>query len=120
PIRVAGASGPLLGETTWEHIAAEAGLAPGHKEYTTVTKKVRRVGHFDDALVRRAIQVNQPSRIVLNHLDYVDRNVRHGKLTTKAADFVRGIEASIGRRVDWIGTGPADILDQLHVRRERV
>jgi adenylosuccinate synthase len=69
PIRVAGDSGPLTGETTWERIAAEAGLPLDYQEYTTVTGKVRRVGRFDPDIVRRAIAVNQPSRVVLNHLD---------------------------------------------------
>src|SRR5262249_15384280 len=62
PIRVAGESGPLTDETTWRQIAAEGGLPVAHQEFTTVTKKVRRVGRFDPHLVRRAIQVNKPNR----------------------------------------------------------
>ena len=50
PIRVAGDS-PRTGETTWETIAAEAGLPLDYREYTTVTGKVRRVGRFDPSLV---------------------------------------------------------------------
>ena len=72
PICVAGDSGPLKGETTWETIAAEAGLPLDYREYTTVTGKVRRVGRFDPDLVHRAIAANNPSFVVLNHLDYVD------------------------------------------------
>ncbi len=110
PIRVAGDSGPLTGETTWEKIAAEAGLPLDHREFTTVTGKVRRVGHFDPELVRRAIQVNHPDRIVLNHLDYVDGKVRKAGLTHKARRFVERVETSIGRSVDWLGTGPSVIV----------
>ena len=51
PIRVAGNSGPLLGETTWEAL----GLEP---EYTTVTKKMRRVGAWDGKLATDAIAAN--------------------------------------------------------------
>lgn len=51
PIRVAGNSGPLHGETTWEAL----GLP---QERTTVTKKVRRVGTWDDELVREAVLAN--------------------------------------------------------------
>jgi adenylosuccinate synthase len=51
PIRVAGASGPLKGETTWE----ELGLP---EERTTVTKKIRRVGEWDAELIRDAVVAN--------------------------------------------------------------
>jgi adenylosuccinate synthase len=113
PIRVAGEqSGPLAGETTWETIAAEAGLPGDHKEYTTVTKKVRRVGQFDEALVKRAIQANSPNRIVLNHLDYIDYSVRGGRITSKALNFVKLVEKRIAKKVNWVGTGPGEIVDQ--------
>lgn len=51
PIRVAGNSGELRGETTWEAL----GLP---EERTTVTQKVRRVGDWDAELVREAVQAN--------------------------------------------------------------
>lgn len=51
PIRVAGESGELKGETTWQ----ELGLP---EERTTVTNKVRRVGHWDAELVRAALRAN--------------------------------------------------------------
>ncbi len=111
PIRVAGDFGPLPGETTWELIAAEAGLPENHREFTTVTNKVRRVAKFEPAIVRSAIEVNRPSRIVLNHLDYVDPRVRNGELTAKARRFVDTIEADIGHRINWLGTGPATFMD---------
>jgi adenylosuccinate synthase len=112
PIRVAGDSGPLIGETTWEQIAAEAGITGDIREFTTVTAQLRRVGRFDPEIVRRAIQVNQPSRIVLNHLDYVDPRVRDGFLTARARAFVEKIEADIGSLIDWLGTGPGQVMDR--------
>jgi adenylosuccinate synthase len=112
PIRVAGDSGPLPGETNWEQIAADAGLKDDIREYTTVTAKVRRVGRFDPEIVRRAIQANQPNRIVLNHLDYVDPRVRGGSLTAKARAFVENVEDAISRQVDWLGTGPGHVMDR--------
>lgn len=51
PIRVAGNSGELRNETTWEAL----GLP---QERTTVTQKVRRVGDWDAELVRDAVQAN--------------------------------------------------------------
>jgi adenylosuccinate synthase len=112
PIRVAGDSGPLKEETTWESIAAEAGLPLDYREYTTVTGKVRRIGRFDSYLVRGAIAANNPSRVVLNHLDYVDPNVKSGMLTAKARRFVETIEHDIERRVDWLGIGPGRVIER--------
>jgi adenylosuccinate synthase len=117
PIRVGGESGTLVGETNWEAIAAEAGLPPDYREYTTVTKKVRRVGRFDPEIVRRAIAVNCPNRIVLNHLDYVDPNARTDGLTAKARQFVESIERDIGSQVDWLGTSPADVIERQSAER---
>lgn len=51
PIRIAGNSGLMARETSW----AELGLP---EELTTVTKKVRRVGHWDTTLVKNAIRAN--------------------------------------------------------------
>jgi len=112
PIRVAGDSGPLLGETSWDEIASEAGLAVDLKEFTTVTKKVRRVGRFDAALVSRAIAANKPSRIVLNHLDYIDPMVRSHGLTVKAREFVESVEHGIKRKVQWLGAAPESVIER--------
>jgi adenylosuccinate synthase len=77
PIRVAGNSGPLAGETSWE----ELGLP---EEYTTVTHKTRRVGEWDARLMREAavangiavhqysmapIDYNAPGRVALTMVD---------------------------------------------------
>jgi adenylosuccinate synthase len=105
PIRVAGNSGPFNAEElSWAQVAAEGGhdqLA----EFTSVTGNLRRVARFDAELVRRAIAVNQPSLIVLNHVDYVDSDAQH-KLTTRAKQFVDDVAAAIERPVDLIGLGP--------------
>jgi adenylosuccinate synthase len=71
PIRVAGNSGPLPGETTWEEIASSLETELDLREYTTVTKNLRRVGLFDAELVRLAIASNNPTIIVLKHMDYI-------------------------------------------------
>lgn len=63
PIRVGGNSGPLPYETSWEAL----NLRP---EFTSVTRKVRRVGYFDREIVGKSIKVNKPTKIVLNHMDY--------------------------------------------------
>jgi adenylosuccinate synthase len=110
PIRVAGDSGPLYGETSWQEIMQEAGLHADICEYTTVTKRIRRVGVFDPILVRRAIDANRPDRVVLNHMDYIDSDVVQGLITEKVRKFVNIAERSIERSIDYIGTGPSTIL----------
>jgi adenylosuccinate synthase len=116
PIRVAGNSGELKGETTWAEIAKAAGLPQDYCELTTATKKIRRVGIFDPQLVRRAMEVNNPTRLVLNHFDYLDRDVGSGIFRDRAIDFLEGIERSIGRTIDWIGTGPAAFTERGDIR----
>lgn len=73
PIRVAGASGPMRDETSWEAL----GLEP---EYTTVTHKMRRVGHWDGQLAQAAVAANggydtagrNPLRVALTMADQID------------------------------------------------
>jgi adenylosuccinate synthase len=110
PIRVAGNSGPLLEETTWGLIAKRAGLPDGYNELTTATKKIRRVGQFDAAMARQAIAINNPTRIVLNHFDYVDPGVREHRFNVNALTFLKKVENDIGREVDFVGTGPATLI----------
>lgn len=109
PIRVAGDSGPFgAPEIDWETVAQEGGHSAPLEERTSVTKRVRRVARFDPELVRQALAANNPSRIVLNHIDHVDATARD-HLTTRAEKFVDGISESIGRQIDYVGLGP-DVL----------
>ncbi len=112
PIRVAGRqSGPLPQETTWDAIARTAGIDHNLTELTTVTQKPRRVGHFDAAIVRAAIRSNRPSRIVLNHLDYVVPDTAKGQMPHEAMEFVDRIAKEIGQEIDWVGTSPSALLN---------
>jgi adenylosuccinate synthase len=115
PIRVAGNSGPLKGETSWAAIAKKAGLPANYCELTTATKRVRRVGTFDAELVNRAIEVNNPSRIVLNHFDYVDAGVREHRFNERSRKFLAMIESSIGREIDRIGISPSKLINRTEV-----
>ena len=103
PIRVAGDSGPLAGETTWEAIAWQAGRRDDLREYTTVTERLRRVAHFDPEIVRRALDANRPTRLVLNHLDYIGRQRDLDNGRTVLGKFIRQTENDIGRKIDWFG-----------------
>jgi adenylosuccinate synthase len=111
PIRVAGNSGAFGSEEIdWETIAREGGHLNELTEYTSVTKRVRRVGRFDPALVRSAIAVNRPSTIVLNHVDHIDAAVRDGVLTDRAHAFVSQVAKQIGQQIDLVGLGPQSLV----------
>lgn len=69
PIRVAGNSGPLKGETTWEELEQDP-------EYTTVTQKVRRVGEWDPELVREAVIKGAIDVVALTMVDKILTSVR--------------------------------------------
>ena len=112
PIRVAGDSGPLVGETTWEQIAETAGRLDDLREYTTVTKRLRRVGRFDPVLVRRALAVNRPTRLVLNHLDYVGAEEDLDDPRSNVRSFVRRVEEDIAREVDWLGFSGLAVIER--------
>ena len=109
PIRVSGNSGPLANETTWGAVTQGAGAPVDIEEYTSVTKRLRRVGGFDAEIVRRALLANAPTAIVMNHLDYVDRTLcgkgDHDAITDRIHAFVARAEEDIGHTIDYLGTG---------------
>jgi adenylosuccinate synthase len=115
PIRVAGNSGPLPGERTWDEVTEEAGAPASLMERTSVTCNIRRVGAFDDSLFRAAVKANCPDLVVLNHLDHVSWAARGARKWTalpwKAQTFVEEVERII--HVDRVGVGPDvdDLLD---------
>jgi len=111
PIRVAGNSGPLSGELNWEDVASHFRQGDDLREYTTVTKKLRRVGPFDADLVKRAIQANHPDRLVMNHLDYVGSPEDLAVSNNRLSKFVDDVQASLGRSIDWFGFSEFDVME---------
>jgi len=125
PIRVAGHSGPLYRETTWEALAdaTDAHIQP---ERTTVTQKVRRVGHWDDMLATKALLANgappdwrylskeeQRSthiRPCLMFCDYIDPSVAYAdRLTDIDPEMFELFTDGIGAPAMY-GTGPAHVI----------
>jgi adenylosuccinate synthase len=112
PIRVAGDSGPLLEETSWE----ELGLP---QERTTVTNKVRRVGLWDDGLVTAAIAANggKYCRVWLSMADQVVPEIagmtEYAQLESLPFRAWQNLQlwldrvGSCGAPIGAIGTGPA-------------
>lgn len=99
PIRVAGNSGTIEGETSWD----ELGLP---EERTTVTQKVRRVGAWDQELVRRAVQANggHSAKVVITMLDQVIpelREVTDGTLS-EVGDSEEVIHPALELALEWV------------------
>ncbi len=109
PIRVGGNSGPLANEITWDDVTQEAGAPHSLQEYTSVTRKPRRVARFEAGIVRRAILANAPTTVALNHLDHVDWTIRReyegGFDSPQALGFVEHVAEQIGKSIDLIGVG---------------
>lgn len=116
PIRVAGDSGHLVDETTWEEIARNADVDSDIREYTTVTQKLRRVGKFDPDLVRCALAANAPTRLVLNHMDYIGSESSLLDEGSRVRKFLERVERDIGRTIDWIGFSGLNVAKPQRVR----
>lgn len=111
PIRVAGDSGRLPNEVDWQTIAREGGWESSLVEYTSVTKKVRRVARFDPSIVKEAIVTNAPTCIVLNHVDYIDATMHNSsRLNSRGDSFVKQIEADLQCHIDLVGLGPGILV----------
>lgn len=110
PIRVAGDSGPLLGETTWEAL----GLP---EEITTVTKKIRRVGAWDPALVAAAVQANGGRgphlRVALTMADQIQPDL--AGMDTVAYQQRGKVTIKDGLLHQWANTNLMPIVGDIHL-----
>lgn len=124
PIRVAGESGPLMGETTWDELELP-------EERTTVTNKVRRVGGWDHGLVKEAIRANgggrtmhsgdtAPVRVALTMVDQVvpelaglssltDPRLQNPELVARLWRWMQRVDAC-GAPVGMLTTSPTDAV----------
>lgn len=117
PIRIAGDSGPLYGETSWE----ELGLP---EERTTVTQRVRRVGRWDAALAEAAVRANGGGydaetwapktqvKLALSMADQLDpgvygtRDIEILETSDVVMKFIDAMESHTGGEVALATTGP--------------
>jgi len=109
PIRVGGNSGPLEDEISWEevqHISRAPDIQP---EYTSVTRRLRRVARFNMEMVKLACMYNRPTSIALMGLDRLDSTNAELKewvsLSQKAMSFIDYVEGETGIIVSLAGTG---------------
>lgn len=107
PIRVAGNSGPMGKEVTWDEMSKRVGREV--VEFTTVTKKIRRIGEWDETLFAKAVKLNAPTWVALTFMDYLspeDHNVQSfSKLHKPALKFINYVERSFKVKVKLVGTG---------------
>ena len=75
PIRVAGTSGYMKNEITWDKLnemIQKAGGKGVKAEKTTVTHKTRRIAQWDDDLYDQSKILNAPTQVALTFSDYID------------------------------------------------
>ncbi len=109
PIRVGGKSGPFEDEISWEDVALLSGSPDVFPEYTSVTRRLRRVAKFNIDHVRLACTYNRPTSLAvmgIDRLDYGNSGVVHADaLNKKATSFLSFLEERTGVRVGLVGTG---------------
>lgn len=116
PIRVAGNSGPMKNEVTWDYLseALNKEITP---EKTTVTHKVRRIAQWDKDLFRNACLLNAPTEIALTFADYIDPdiydsdNVLKVLGSEKLRKFIKDSGIAEDGHLKYIGTGANGIVE---------
>ena len=112
PIRVAGQqAGEMKDEITWEILQQESGYPQPIHEFTTVTKKLRRIGRFDWDLAKQAVMLNKPTRAAVNgfdYLNYADYGLTDSTtLSRESMDFLSRLEHELSVPIEFRGTGPS-------------
>lgn len=111
PIRVAGNSGYMKGEITWEELnkRTKMNITP---EKTTVTKKVRRIAEWDQELFEQSMILNAPTEIALTFADYIDPNLYE---KTEGITESKKLKAFLDDKIPlnllkYVGTGPKTVV----------
>lgn len=112
PIRVAGNSGPMENEISWEELSKRIGREVTEK--TTVTKKTRRVGEWDYKLFYNSLLLNAPTEIALTFADYIDPSIYgcdDANRVLQSIELATFVKQNIPQGVRYIGTGPSTVVD---------
>lgn len=133
PIRVAGNSGLLKDELTWEQMGEITGGYVTEPELTTVTQKPRRIGKWDAELANAALDANGRLNVhaALMFADYMDPSLAGHSMTVDddpddwkmatllgQGPWLTELEESIKTRFELIGTGPNSMIDRRESRVE--
>lgn len=111
PIRIAGGSGPLPNETSWEELQIPV-------EYTTVTKKPRRVAEWNwewaDASMDANSAPGRRAKVALTFADYwwpelsfLDGPIKRDQLPEKTRAKLYAMEVRLNADIRMLGTGPS-------------
>lgn len=109
-IRVAGNSGPMYKEISWDEVSRRAGKRCF--EMTSVSKKVRRVGEFDSKLVKNAVRVYSPNIVVMNFMDYIAEDepcYKKSGIGPNRAKFIAQVERDTKCRITHVGFDGKDV-----------
>lgn len=116
PIRVGGNSGYMYNEIDFNQLSEK--LHRDVLEHTTVTKKVRRIGEFDEQVFLNAVLLNAPTSIALTFADYIDSSdferVNYSALSSRTKTFIQFLE--MFAPVHFIGTSPHHLIDRRELR----
>ena len=125
PIRVESPSGSTSGdmslEISWREIAKRSGVSVSELEQverTSTTRRRRRVGEFDWALLRSSASLNAPTDVALTFVDYLNVKNRTAarieQLTTETLRFIEEIERVATAPVSLLSVrfGPRAIIDR--------
>lgn len=108
PIRVGGNSGPLPKEITWKYLSERLGKQV--REYTTVTKRLRRIAEWDDHVIHLARIMNGAKHVALTFADYLDPAVEgQAVLTREVEKFIEQVERTHLLQVVLVGTGGPEL-----------
>jgi adenylosuccinate synthase len=106
---VGGPSGPFAREISWDEIAKSSGAPEIVPEYTSVTKRLRRVARFDIELVKLACNYNRPTALAvmgMDRIEYANTGLTtFSDLTLKAREFLNHLELATGVPIEFAGTG---------------
>lgn len=91
-------------------------MCPDLTEFTTVTKKPRRIFDIDIELLQKNIQINTPTQIYLNFFQQLDNNYQNvsGEYTESGniyfdkyrKEYLAWLESELGVPITFLGTGP--------------
>lgn len=117
PIRVAGNSGPMQSELSWEEVSKRVGRPV--RETTTVTRKTRRVAEWDEKLIHQAVQLNAPTSIAISFIDYLspedEGKTEASDLSDKAWAFIEYVHRMTETPVLLAGTGGETDWNVIHI-----
>ncbi|MBI4147716.1 adenylosuccinate synthetase [Candidatus Woesearchaeota archaeon] len=111
PIRTGGNSGSTDSlELSWAEIAVRSKSSAPVEEYTSVTKRLRRVFEQNWDILQKSVAINGIDGVALTFLDYINHE-DYGKnsfrsLSPQSREYVARVEHTLNVPVWFVSTGP--------------